>query len=139
MKPIQRLDQFRRTISKNIVDFERTIGYKTNAYSNALSRKSSLKDETITLVMKVYPQLNIEWLLLGGMRSMIKESENKLENSSFDEPNLHHIYELMSQIDSNHQHVNLTSKLKNEVVRLYSLYIELRNELQKIKKISDKL
>lgn len=137
MKPIQRLEQFRKAIKISLVDFEKSIGYKTNAYANAISRKSSLKDETISLIMRVYPELNIQWLFLGS-GSMVK-GESEFDKGSFEEPNLYFVYELMEKIDPDNQHLKHSSKLKNEVVKLYSLYSELRNEFQKIKKLSEKL
>ena len=57
MKPIQRLDQFRRLKSVNIAEFEKSIGYSKNGFSNALHRGSSLRDEVVTLIIEKYIEM----------------------------------------------------------------------------------
>lgn len=138
MKPIQRLDQFRRLKKLSITDFEKSIGYSKNGFSNALHRGSSLRDETITLIVEKYPELNLIWLFTGLGQLIVGES-NEQEITSFNEPNLFAVYELIEQLDPKNEKVNVTNQLKKELIRLYSNHMELKNELFQIKKLSDEI
>jgi len=137
-KPIHRLDDFRRAIKMTIANFEKSIGYGYNSFGSALQRGSSINDEAIHLIIQRYPELSLKWLF-SGTGNMLNNSTDVVEVAPFGEPNLHHVYELMENIEPVNTNPKILAKLKNEVIRLYSVHLELKKELQKIKDLSEKL
>lgn len=137
MKPIQRLDQYRRFKKIKATVFEKNIGYSHNSFSNAVSRGYGIKSDTIVLILNHYPDLNLNWLFTGN-GSMIIEEEIR-DMTSFEKPNLNYIYELMEKIDPDNLFLEDSSNLKREVIKLYSIYETLKDEIRALKNISDSL
>ncbi|MEL7147806.1 MAG: hypothetical protein AAFO69_15645 [Bacteroidota bacterium] len=137
MKPIERLDQFRRIQKIKATVFEKNLGYSHNSFSNAVSRGYGIKGDTISKILEHYPTLNINWLFTGNGNMLIDEGGDI--SKSFDEPNLYYIYELMEQIDPDNTHLETSALLRKEVIKLFSLYDTLSREIAELKKISDQL
>ena len=137
MKPIQRLDQYRRFKKIKATVFEKNIGYSHNSFSNAVSRGYGIKSDTITLIISHYPDLNLNWLFTGNGNMIIQEEIKEMV--SYDKPNLNHIYELMEKIDPENLYLEHSANLKKEVIRLYSIYETLKDEIRALKTMTDNL
>lgn len=137
MKPIQRLDQYRRFKKIKAAVFEENIGYSRNSFSNAVSRGYGIKSDTIILIISHYPDLNLNWLFTGNGNMIIKKEIREI--ASFDKPNLNYIYELMEKIDPDNHYLEHSSNLKKEVIRLYSIYETLKDEISSLKNMTDNL
>jgi repressor LexA len=66
MKPIQRVKMLIEDEGISISAFERKVGLSNNSIQTAIKRKANLKDDTIAKILKAYPEISPEWILLGN-------------------------------------------------------------------------
>jgi len=69
----------------NISSFEKSIGMSNASFGKSLKNGGAIGSDKLEIILKVYPDINTEWLLLGT-GEMIKDNSISLE-TSFHEPN----------------------------------------------------
>ncbi|WP_417040223.1 hypothetical protein [Coprobacter fastidiosus] len=98
--------------------------------------KTSMGSDKLAGVMKAYPDLNIEWLILGDGegRKMLKSSDTANSNESYRDSDISELILNLSKTISDQQGKisSLTEQLKNEEV----INNKLRNEIELLKSIS---
>ncbi len=80
MKPIERVKEIIRYYGLSISGFEKKIQMSNNSIQTAIKRTASLKDETLIHILKAFPDISPEWLLLGNGKMFRKD--NLYENAS---------------------------------------------------------
>ena len=141
MKPIQKLERFRLIKGISVLTFEKNIGMSLNSFRTALTRKSSLKDETLANIRTSYPELNLDWLLLDNDEEEMIVNTQSLTKSqqSIEEPDLLFVYDLVDKLGSNDSSHEIKEELKREIVKLFTVHTRLKKELHKLKRLSDEL
>lgn len=61
----ERLLQLIDYLNISVREFERKIGVTEGVISKSLARKTGLKAETLQKIAEIFPQITLEWLLLG--------------------------------------------------------------------------
>lgn len=140
MKPIERLELFIEYLEIRVSNFEKKIGVANNTIGKAISKKSNLKDETVGLISRTYPQLNLYWFILGIQTMLIEVNDNKLTTSLNEEPELIEIYNLIHQLEQTAESPSaIADTLKTQMMKLYSYNSRLKSKLLEVKQISEKL
>lgn len=65
MKPIHRLEILKKDKNLKYSDLDNIFKLSNGATSKAIKTEASLKDENIIKLLEFFPELNIEWFLLG--------------------------------------------------------------------------
>ncbi|OYU84715.1 MAG: hypothetical protein CFE24_05295 [Flavobacterium sp. BFFFF2] len=65
MKPIERVKLLIEKKGLSISAFERQTGMSNNSIQTAIKRKANLKDDTLNHIIEAFPDVSVEWLLLG--------------------------------------------------------------------------
>ncbi|MGB3464845.1 MAG: hypothetical protein WBA74_06235 [Cyclobacteriaceae bacterium] len=139
MEPIERLEHYRKIQKIGFKDFEKSIGFSTNAFRTALTRKSGLSTTTVQQLIENYPELRLIWVFTGRGSIISSSDEQEVEKvNAFGEPDLLQMYDLIDKVIKEKNDSEVVH-LKRELVRLYSLYTGLKSELYEIKKISDQI
>ena len=78
MKPIQRVRILIDEEGISISAFEKKVGLSNNSIQTAIKRRANLKDDTIAKILKAFPWVSPEWLLLGN-GSMKRSGEGNVQ------------------------------------------------------------
>lgn len=65
MKPINRLEILKEDKNLRNSDLDKILKLSNGATAKAIKSEASLKDESIIKLLEFFPELNIEWFLLG--------------------------------------------------------------------------
>lgn len=77
----ERLLQLIDYLNISVREFERKIGVTEGVISKSLARKTGLKAETLQKIAEIFPQIALEWLLLGE-GEMLRTQRNEQPKSS---------------------------------------------------------
>ncbi len=75
----KRLLQLIDYLNISVREFERKIGVTEGVISKSLARKTGLKAETLQKIAEIYPQISLEWFLLGKGEMLRSESDDEPE------------------------------------------------------------
>lgn len=128
-KPIKRIQLFAKLNRLSIKEFERRAGLNPNVIQNAIARNSCMSDDTLRKVLHTYPQLNMNWVLLGQGEmlmtpGMVVGKACKLEK----EPSSKEVLGLINKISDN----SLAPELRDKMFQLYQANSGLKSELLRI-------
>jgi len=70
----QRIKQFINYKGFSILSFEKQIGAGNNSIGTSIKRNSNLTGDLLSKILKTFPEMNAEWLLVGK-GTMLKETE----------------------------------------------------------------
>jgi len=110
MKPIERVKEIIQYYGLSISGFEKKIHMSNNSIQTAIKRTASLKDDTLINILKAFPDISPEWLLMGNGKMFRKDNpyNNTDPNVTTNENNSNNNY------PSPHNDVNFDSiSLKN--------------------------
>ena len=74
-----RLRKFLDSKGISVRQFEQMIGSSDGKIAKFMATNSSLKSDTLSKIMEVFPQLSIEWLL-AGEGDMLKTNQQSISN-----------------------------------------------------------
>ncbi|MEO4004258.1 S24 family peptidase [Flavobacterium sp. CAU 1735] len=74
MKPIERVKEIIRYYGLSISGFEKKIHMSNNSIQTAIKRTASLKDDTLNNILKAFPDISPEWLLMGNGKMFRKDN-----------------------------------------------------------------
>ena len=77
----KRLLQLIDYLNISVREFERKIGVTEGVISKSLARKTGLKGETLQKIAEIYPQISLEWFLLGKGEMLRSESDEGPDGS----------------------------------------------------------
>ncbi len=79
-KTIDRIRKIQAFYGLRTSEMERRIGYSKRGLANAAGSHASVRDEIIVNTLNEFPEINMEWLLLGKgpMLKGLNNKENKL-------------------------------------------------------------
>lgn len=133
MNILDRINLFVQYKEITINKFEITAGLTRGSLRNI---KQSIGSEKIALIMQAYPELSIEWLILGDGdgRNMLNSSSSINEDHNIANNDISELILNLSKTISDQQGKisSLTEQLKNEEV----INNKLRNEIELLKSIS---
>lgn len=133
MNILDRINLFVQYKEITINKFEITAGLTRGSLRNI---KQSIGSEKIALIMQAYPELSVEWLILGDGdgRSMLNSSNPINEDHNTADNDISELILNLSKTISDQQGKisNLTEQLKNEEM----INNKLKNEIELLKSIS---
>lgn len=79
-KTVHRIEELRKKNGLKTNELEVKLGYSNGAFGKALEANSSIKDEKILLLLEVFPEVDLNWLITGK-GSMLRDVENDPYNA----------------------------------------------------------
>ena len=123
-KPITRIQLFARVSHLSIKKFEVTCKLNPNLLQNALNRKSSLSDETLGKIKLAFPNLNLDWVILGHGKMLLNDPQ-VTHSELQQEPDYKYFLEIIQQIGNQ----DLAAMMQDKLFALYQTNSSLKTDL----------
>ena len=133
-KPVTRIQLFAKVSNLSIKKFEKTCKLNPNVIQNALNRKSSLSDETLGKIKLAFPNLSLEWTILGHGKMFLNDPETSRSGIQ-QEPEYKGFLEAIQQIDDK----ELAVMIQDKLFALYQSNSSLKTDLLNAYKLINNL
>jgi len=72
---LQRIKQYIDFKNINVSNFERSIGMSNASFGKSLKNRGTIGCDKLEIILNVYPDINLEWLITGKGEMLKKEGE----------------------------------------------------------------